>query len=1113
MSIRDPFYIEIEHALGAASLDTDLFERFAAELVQSKGHPTNLVVGGADNGYDFEIVDTLAEPGPGVATTSDRVTDNLKRNLDQNLKNCPHAAKKTFVVTSSILTPQKRESLKKAARERGYVLLGAADRAEVARYIYSNPHWARDLLGLSGQPSALSVVPRTSRPLVEVPLIGRDGALAALQGLTGDALLVGSPGSGKTALLSHLVTQGRASFMVTTDMAAVANAIRHQKPEMIAIDDLGDTIAAVRDLVRLRGEIGADFKIVATDWESDPGLQQLLGLGEDSIIHLERLTRPEMVDVVAAVGVTGPRQLVKEIVDQAEGVPGLAVTLTQTALAGDFQALFDANRLGTLMSATVVRLLGSPVEGGRAVLALGAISLAGDAGFSVEEVAAFLGCPKGDVYGLLRRLTPGGIIRPDRGRVTVRPRPLRRYMIREAFFGVSPVDYMPLLSVVSDMGETAEELVLAKRAGAVVPGLLDLVLASRSVNAARCFTGSGTREATSLLDAAPDLAVSVAGEALHTAPERVIPLLLAAAVGDERELHNTLDQPLRLIKDWANAGPLRAREAVTRKRAVVCSALKWAADGNDFYTACRACAEVLCTMFVGHELDPGAGMTVSITHGILTEEEIGELGSLWRDVRDAVEKAGDVPWPSLLSMCRDLVHPNAFGDPPKEAQQASRALGAAVIEDLGELAKNHPGVLDRLNTMRCHLGHEDRYSVPEDYPVLFGEYEHDDRKQEQKRRGDAIAALALEWSRKKPSEFACRLNWLREEAKVAGKWGYDLSPSLCHALAERVQDTRQWLTEMAAAEVSSDCLLPFLDRAITQGADDWEAIALPVLDDPSLEEAAVNVALRADGMSDAMWGRLAPRLPRHCLVIDLLCLRDQVPAATLSRLLDHESPVIAQSTAVGMWGGEVHGAIPEELSQRWQDAVVRIDADEYWLKEMLPSSPVMAERWLRARIENESWRALSNRENLRAAASALAEDQRLSILRALPESFYHEAVVGALLGDSESLYREVLRDKSLQTYWGDPLGRGPDETWRRLVRVALDEGLSADQIARASICRSGGYFGSQSGYFQGMIDEFSERLGDSDEDIGEVARLAIALLEERHRRALRDEREEAIEGR
>jgi hypothetical protein len=77
LSVRDPFYIAIEDALATASLDTDLFERLAAELAESKGYGTNLAVGGADNGYDFEILDSHLQPGPGVVTTSDRVTANL----------------------------------------------------------------------------------------------------------------------------------------------------------------------------------------------------------------------------------------------------------------------------------------------------------------------------------------------------------------------------------------------------------------------------------------------------------------------------------------------------------------------------------------------------------------------------------------------------------------------------------------------------------------------------------------------------------------------------------------------------------------------------------------------------------------------------------------------------------------------------------------------------------------------------------------------------------------------------------------------------------------------------------------------------------------------------
>lgn len=1114
MSIRDPFYVQIEEAIGTVQLDTDLFERLAAELVESKGLSTNLVVGGSDNGYDFELLDTVSEPGPGVVTTSDRVTTNLKRNLDRNKANCPRAAKKTYIVTSSVLTPQKRENLKRAANERGYSYLGASDRYEVARYVYANPHWARDLLGLTGQPSALSVVPRSSRPLTDVPLVGRDHAADRLRGLDGDALLVGSPGSGKTALLTRLVADGMGSFMVSTDMTAVANAIRQQQPRMVIIDDLEDAATATCELLRLRSEIGAEFRIVATEWEINPQLQQALGLTDADVIALDRLTRDEIVSVVQSVGVIGPRQLVREIVDQAEGVPGLAVTLTRAALARDFGDLFDGNRLGSLMKSTVNRLLRNPLEGDRAVLALGVIALSGDAGLTVEEIADYVGVSRAELQSVLRRLTSGGIIRSASRRVTLRPRPLRRYMIREAFFSVGAADYVPLMSIMPDCGETAKELVLASRAGAAIPNLLDIVISSGSIMAARYYAGSGERQARELLETAPTLAIHVATEALHSAPETVIPLLLDLAVDDPRELHNTPEQPLRRIKDWANSGPPGQGIAVARKRAVIRSALKWAKRGNNFDTACHACAEVLRTVFEAHETDPGAGMTFHIVRGMLTGTEVAELSPIWDEIRAAIEREGTAPWPNLLTACWDLIHPHVFGEHPAEVFQESRRFGEMVIRDLGNLAAAHPGVLDSLNTMRKQLGHDDLHVVPEDYVALFGEHEHADWRREAQERTQLITNFADKWAGGNPAEFASRLIWLHKEAKVAGKDGYGHSPLLCHFVAERVNDPGRWLTSLAEAKVPPACLQPFLERTILVETVDWETVVLPILSNPALEQAGVDVALRAQHLTDTMWSTLSPILIRNHHLVDILCIRKQVPLATLRRLLHHESIEVTHATAVGMWiGGETHGAIPDELRQEWEDAVVRINDYEYWLEEMLASNPTMAARWLKARIGNDDRRAMRNQKNVQAAVAGLDDAQRLDMLRNLTDRFHPKAITTALMGDSDELYRQVLRDQTLSAHWEDQLRRKADETWHRYAKVALEEGHSPREVADASMPLLSSWTGPYSAYLQGQVDEFAGWLEDLDERVREVARLMIERLSARRERALAEEHDEAIGGR
>lgn len=287
---------------------------------------------------------------------------------------------------------------------------------------------------------------------------------------------------------------------------------------------------------------------------------------------------------------------------------------------------------------------------------------------------------------------------------------------------------------------------------------------------------------------------------------------------------------------------------------------------------------------------------------------------------------------------------------------------------------------------------------------------------------------------------------------------------------------------------------------------------LPLLDEPSLESAAIDVALRAPSISDEMWSALSPRLARYTQLIETLCLRREVPVDTLRRLLRHDSADVARATAVGMWTGETRGEIPDELRPEWTEAVTRIDDDEYWLEEMLASSPQMAADWLRARIRNNDRRALWNRKNVESACRGLEEAERLELLRELSAHFYRDGVAAALVGDSESLYREVLGDRSTGKSWEDPLRRPADETWRRFAGIALEEGRTPLEVASASMLRSDSWSGPYSGHIQGKIDQFSAWLDDADDGVREVAEQAVAWLREQQAPALADERREAIEG-
>ena len=154
---------------------------------------------------------------------------------------------------------------------------------------------------------------------------------------------------------------------------------------------------------------------------------------------------------------------------------------------------------------------------------------------------------------------------------------------------------------------------------------------------------------------------------------------------------------------------------------------------------------------------------------MLTDEEIAELSLVWNEIRVAIEKIGEAPWPSLLSACWNLIHPHVFGEDSSEVFEKSRRFGETVIKDLGELAAAHPGVLVCLNTMRRHLGQDNLYAVPEDYVALFGEDEHSDWERGEQKRTELITQCAERWAAEDPAELAQRLNWLHKEAAIAGK--------------------------------------------------------------------------------------------------------------------------------------------------------------------------------------------------------------------------------------------------------------------------------------------------------------------------------------------------------
>lgn len=1088
------------------------------------------VPGGNDAGMDGAVAQVEGEPFPVVCTTGEDVHGNLAGSLDSFLKR-GLSSRKVAVATSRTLTPSETRALFELATEKGFTLLQVFERSAVAFLLYRDTGWCKRLLGLTGQPSALSVVPPSRRPLVEIQLRGREDAIEWLRTTSGDRIVVGEPGSGKTYLFQSLIRNGwPALFLVDDDETAIANAIRDQSPGVVIVDDAHVIPERLVRLRRLRTEIQCEFDIVAATWPGarDDVREALGNPAESRILKLELLTRNQILEIFHELDVRPRDEILRDLVTQAANKPGLAVTIALLWKQGDWQKILD----GTVLSRTLSTLF-KGLTGARTADVLAAFSLGGPRGMSLEAVSNFLGLPIVEVKEIAAGLAAGGVLSEvDGENLVVRPEALRSALLREVFFSGSALrfDYRKLLPFAPSIEKAVEEIVRAKVYGAVVPpdALHDLVLRFGSRWAWKVLALAGTEDARWVMTHYPGDLLDIASELLRRVPEIAVPKIFArtAEIADAGELRH--DHLMNLLSSWARDARVGLDEAMRRRRMLGRAARDFLLAGGDRGIGVYGIAIALSPTASGSSLDPGMGNTLNLLSGLLHVEGLRQIESIWEESRGAIQEIDKASWGHLSSMLWDWLHPSYSargGSVLDEQIQVMRSCAQKMLRDLALRSQDRPGLAAELSRLAKKIELDLDLKTDPVYEILYPEPDSsvEDRREREASQKVAIEKLALEWAGYPPKKAAARIAFYEREARRAGHTGLQNAPALCRALAGFVEEPEAWLRELLAEDLRGHLLSPFLDRLVELRREGWQKEVESALALDPLVWSALSVILTLPDPTPDLLSRALERLADFPMLIETLCLRNEVPLPTL-RLLFHLPWESALAAVVGEWVSDPEGEVREEIRTEWRTAILRAKTGDYeeatetvglqyWLGVILARDADLSFDWLRARLREDDlpWSFLGD-SPFAHAVRALRREQRQELLRELQPISILRSLIPGLVEKDVDLFRNLLALPSLVDYHLEPLEGLPDQDWEGLALAALEAGYAPSRVAAATFESSFSFAGSGIEYWSRWDEAFAKLEDHSSKALREVARYGRQEAQRQIQKAQETQRRYELQG-
>lgn len=979
----------------------------------------------------------------------------------------------------------------------------------------------------------------------DAPLLGREDEVEALLGATGDILIVGPAGSGKSRLAAEI--PGRRFLTLKAEADDVAESLRLDQPTHVVLDDAGLDLPRLDMLLELRQQ-GHEFAIIATTW-AETADDVRARLSSAVRIDISLLERSEMDKTLKATGI-GNYYLRGWILDLAEGRPGWAVGLADLAKGGRIPDVLSGRALIERIGPYLHRL--NPAGGDRVMALLGVLAALGPLPESESGgVDAFLGIGRLERLALLREAAAVGTVELRGGALGVAPRALRPALMAHAFFdGTSRLPFGDLLAAFPNRtAEIVMRVIEAAHAGSTAARAeVDRLLPDLSV--LFNWGGLATLEAFATIDDAAAQRAIRETEGLDASDEarrrvltattrqflsaEAIGPLLSAAVGDSRQEHSAPDHPVRILGEIGRQVDPHGRTTFELRARVLAAANAWLeADPAPAH-------QEIWARVVAHQLDPhvdgvysdsGSPMTIHLAYGFESEEHIRAIGDeLWPDARARLPLLQTRPLVLLSSAVRELGEvvrgflARADAVPSPEMSAAAAVVVDQIAADLTALARTRPGLQLALHRVRRDIGVGPRQPIDPEFRLLAMGWNSHLLRDDTKHLGHAVDRLVERWLAETPTTVMARVAQWGAEAALAGT---DLEPvgsTAMHRYGERVGDLDAAVQAALDAGIRSE-IGSLVRRAVTRATG--EPAWLPQLFAGPQRWLGLSVALDP-GVDSQVALRAATELrPDEARLAELSALRHSRDAQgsvdVLHALLTHPAPEVRAVAALAFpaSGSGSPSTLPPDRYTEWKAAFLDAplaDPDNYHLGQHLnalaTNDPELAASWVLAQVAGDAplWRLGFVHE---LDLSSMPRANRDNLVRLTPDEKRGQ-VLQHLLGDE--------RD------WADDLLTGGVVSIGQVLSALMSDnrdGISAaEAIAWAPILmRHGagpgdvlrlmdlGHSGPESNHHQRLRAALEAQPAPADPALEAFRQTGIARFAELEREAGEREREERITGR